>query len=160
MSCPIPTLLTALVSLTGLRRSYGSMLNDLDGALSLSTATSIGWRIRCVHRRSQLKTSFGKGADMKRQNKNPFKAGSVERFHFNNSHWIRLPDDAWPKMCIQRDDVIAVQHQPRRSHVNLGSAAQNGNVIKTLRVAVLKKKKGFPTLTFNIPVLFLLPALI
>ena len=92
---------------------------------------------------------------MKRQNKNPFKAGSVERFHFNNSHWIRLPEDAWPKVCIQRDDVIAVQHQPRRTHVNLGSAAQNGNVVKTLRVAALKKKKGFPTLTFSIPVFFL-----
>ena len=120
-------------------------------------AERFGWNIAAIHShiyrladtlcssKETVEDLFGKGADMKRQNKNPFKAGSVERFHFNNSHWIRLPDDAWPKMQIQRDDVIAVQHQPRRTHVNLGSAALNGHVIKTLRVAVLKKNKGFST---------------
>ncbi len=82
---------------------------------------------------------FGKGADMKRINKNPFKAGTLERFHFNNSHWIRLP---WEKVNITRDDVVAVQHQPRRTHVNIGTYAPNGTALKTLRGAVLKKKKG------------------
>ena len=80
---------------------------------------------------------------MKRSNKNPFKAGSMERFHFNNSHWIRLPQDNWPKMSIQKEDLATVQHQPRRTHVNLGTAAPEGTAIKTLRAAILKKKKGF-----------------
>ena len=87
---------------------------------------------------------FGKGADLKRSNKNPFKAGSTERFHFNNSHWIRLPGDEWPKMMIERDDVTTVQNQPRRTHVNLGTSAPNGLVLKTLRAAALKKRKGYP----------------
>ena len=81
---------------------------------------------------------FGKGADLKHANKNPFKAGSTERFHFNNSHWIRLPGDEWPKLMIERDDVTTVQNQPRRTHVNLGTSAPNGHTLKTIRTANLK----------------------
>lgn len=86
---------------------------------------------------------LGRASDLKRSNKNPFKAGGMERFHFQNSYWVRLPKEQWDMVTVHRNDVVAVQHQPRRTHVNLGTSARNGAVLKTFRAAVLKKKKGY-----------------
>ena len=95
---------------------------------------------------------FGKGADLKRSNKNPFRAGSLERFHFQNSYWVRLPGDAYPKVSILKEDMAHVQNQPRRTHINLGAAAPPSTILKIMRAAILKKKRDYYAQLTKVPV--------